>query len=143
MSISGTWYNELGSQMEITTNPDGSLSGTYYSAVGQAQYQYTLSGRYDAAPSSGGQSVGWTVAWLNQYGNAHSTTSWTGQYQIDPATGQEEIYTFWLLVAEMPSQQDWSATNVGQDTFTRAQPDAKTIERARRLRRIPHPVAKK
>lgn len=142
MSISGTWYNELGSVMTISTASDGSLSGTYCSAVGEAQFTYPLVGRFDVAPSSGGQSLGWTVAWWNQYGNSHSTTSWTGQYQIDPNTNEEEIYTLWLLVAEKSPSQDWSATNVGQDTFTRTQPDAKTIERARKLRRSPHPMVK-
>lgn len=140
MDISGTWYNELGSTMSITANSDGSLSGTYCSAVGDARYEYSLSGRYDTAPASGGLSAGWTVAWLNSYGNAHSTTSWTGQYQTDPNSGNEEIYTFWFLVSESPPSQDWSATNVGQDTFTRNAPDAKTVQRAKALRRSSHPT---
>lgn len=142
MSILGTWYNELGSMMEITSASNGAVTGTYYSAVGQAQYTYTLVGRYDSEPSAGGQALGWTVAWQNQSGNSHSATSWTGQYQIDPSTGQEEITTFWLLVTEEPAQNDWAATNVGQDTFTRTQPDAKTVDRARR-RGVSHPMVKK
>jgi len=127
--------------MEITSASNGTLSGTYQSAVGQAQYTYSLIGSYDAEPNAGGQSLGWTVTWLNQYGNSHSTTSWTGQYQTDPNSGMEEIYTFWLLVTEEPPSQDWAATNVGQDTFTRSQPNAKTIERARK-RRGSHPPIK-
>lgn len=142
MSISGTWYNELGSVMTINANSDGTLSGTYCSTVGEAQATYQLIGSYDLSPSSGGQSAGWTVTWLNQYGNSHSTTSWTGQYQTDPKTGDEEIYTFWMLVTEKSPSQDWAATNVGQDTFTRNQPDAKTVERARKLRRASHPLFK-
>jgi hypothetical protein len=134
MSISGTWYNELGSLMEIESVNGGGLSGTYCSAVGNAQYTYTLVGRYDSEPNAGGQALGWTVAWQNQYGNSHSATSWTGQYQTDPSTGQEEIYTLWLLVTEEPAESDWAATNVGQDTFTRNPPDAEAIERARRRR---------
>jgi hypothetical protein len=139
MSIAGTWYNELGSVMTLSITSNGSLSGTYCSAVGDAHANYPLVGLYDVAPTSGGQAVGWTVAWLNQYGNSHSATSWTGQYQTDPKTNQEELYTFWLLVSEKSPTQDWSATNVGQDTFTRNPPTAETIERAKKRSRAPHP----
>jgi hypothetical protein len=141
MSILGLWYNELGSTLEITSASDGTLTGTYSSVVGDAQYTYTLVGRYDGDPNAGGQALGWTVMWQNQYGNSHSATSWTGQYQTNPSTGQEEIYTLWLLVTEEPSQNDWASTNVGQDTFTRTQPDAKAIGRARR-RPMSHVVPK-
>ena len=132
MPILGMWYNELGSMLEIASASNGALVGTYCSAVGQAQFTYALSGRCDAAPSPGGKSLGWTVAWMNEHGNAHSTTSWAGQYQTDPKTGSEQIYTFWLLVTEEPSNKDWAATNVGQDTFTRVPPDMVKVEQARK-----------
>lgn len=139
MSILGKWYNELGSMMEIATASNGALTGTYHSAVGNAQSTYALAGRYDTEPSAGGQALGWTVMWQNQYGNSRSATSWTGQYQTAPGTGQEEIYTMWLLVTEEPPTSDWAATNVGQDTFTRTPPDAMTVDRAKR-RRMSHPA---
>jgi hypothetical protein len=142
MGILGTWYNELGSVLEISSADNGTMMGTYCSAVGQANATYSLVGRYDAEPSSGGQAIGWSVSWLNASGNSHSATSWAGQYQIDPNTNQEEIYTFWLLVSEEPSSDDWSATNVGQDTFTRNQPDPQVVARARR-RLVAHPKPRK
>ena len=118
--------------MDVTAS-GGQLSGTYWSAVGNVQYRYDLSGRYNATPASGGQSVAWAVAWTNAYGTANSSTGWSGQYQIDE-NGDEEIYTLWLLVSEMPPKNDWAATNVGQVTFSRSQPAQETIAKARRRR---------
>jgi hypothetical protein len=55
-----------------------------------------------------------------------------GQYQLNEETGEEEIYTFWLLVSETVSESDWAATQIGQDTFTRNPPNEETVNRARR-----------
>ncbi len=34
--INGDWYNELGSRMQIGVDPDGLVSGQYWTPVGQA-----------------------------------------------------------------------------------------------------------
>ena len=118
----------------------GQLSGEYYSAVGDAKYEYELAGRYNTQPASGGQSCAWAVAWTNPYGNAHSSTGWTGQYQTDEF-GEEEIYTLWLLASEMSPQNDWQSTRVGQDTFTRIAPLPEVIKKARRRGHSSVPVS--
>lgn len=137
MGISGTWYNELGSRMEIAAQ-GATISGTYISAVGDAEAEYELTGRIDTAPSPGGQAVGWTVVWANaQHGSSHSVTTWSGQYQM--IDGQEEIHTFWLLTTEEDAKHDWAATRVGHDTFTRVQPTREQVAQARKRRRMPQP----
>ncbi|WP_435157406.1 avidin/streptavidin family protein [Amycolatopsis sacchari] len=128
-SLAGTWYNELGSVMNLTVSADGELSGTYESAVGDAESTYPLRGGYDIAPVSGtGTALGWTVAWHNSFRNAHSTTSWSGQYY--GGTG-ERIVTQWLLTSGTTPADQWQSTLVGHDEFTRTAPTAAQVEQAK------------
>ncbi|MGW1074422.1 avidin/streptavidin family protein [Streptomyces sp. NPDC002537] len=129
--ITGTWYNELGSTMIVTANADGGLTGTYESAVGNAQNRYVLTGRYDdAASDSGGTALGWTVGWHNEYRNAHSATTWSGQYF---GGDKARISTQWLLTSGTTNADEWRSTMVGHDLFGRAKPSAAEIEQARKL----------
>ncbi len=139
--FSGVWYNELGSEMQLSAS-GGQVSGIYMTSVGYASGDYTISGRYNETPSSGGQALGWAVAWDNPYINSHSATAWSGQYQTDPTTNAEEIGTFWLLTSETDPDDDWAATQIGQDTFTRQKPTSDAIEKARKGRAASHPVRK-
>src|SRR4051812_22002228 len=113
MTIAGTWFNELGSQMDITLS-GATITGTYWTAVGSASGRYDLIGYIDTTlPSPGGQAVGWTVVWKNGTGTSNSVTTWSGQYQTD--AGPEEIVTFWLLTSEQLSANDWGATQIGKN----------------------------
>ncbi|KAF7341783.1 Structural origins of high-affinity biotin binding To Streptavidin [Mycena sanguinolenta] len=146
----GDWYNQLGSHMILCPDGDGGIRGEYYSAVGDAEHLYTLTGRYDAAPPDAppdgsatpsflykGVSVGWVVTWRNSYRNAHSTTTWSGQYFHE---GVERILTHWLLTSSTTPEFVWDSTNVGHDTFTRTRPSAEEIARAKALTvGSPHP----
>ncbi len=134
-SITGTWYNELGSEMTIATAENGQLIGTYTSAVGDAESSYPLTGRYNTNPSLAGQACAWSVAWTNEHGTANSATSWSGQYQTTPSG--EEIYTLWLLASEVTPENDWASTQVGQGTFTRTKPTPDAIQNARQRRNLP------
>jgi len=142
MALWGSWYNELGSMMQLNSGSTGTLFGTYYSSVGNAKSQYYLQGTYDAQPlpGSGGQAAGWAVAWNNAYLNAHSNTSWAGQYQVLP-NGQEQIYTLWLLASSVTPNNDWQSTLVGQDTFTRSAPSAQAKASRRAAGHLSHPSA--
>ncbi|KAJ3488867.1 hypothetical protein NLJ89_g11578 [Agrocybe chaxingu] len=138
--LSGDWYNQLGSKMTLIADNDsgGGLSGEYNSAVGQAKDVYILTGRYDAAPPAGeGTSVGWVVTFRNDILNAHSTSTWSGQY-FDG--GNERIITQWLLTSSTTPSDVWSSTRIGNDTFTRTAPTAAEIEKARAFTvGSPHP----
>ncbi|MFE7857956.1 avidin/streptavidin family protein [Streptomyces sp. NPDC057403] len=141
MSISGDWYNEIGSHMRITTDPAGNVKGTYVSAAGHAIGTYPLVGRCEAAADpEHGTPLGWTVAWRNGRTDAGSVTSWSGQYYDD---GDERICATWLLTASAAAANTWEATAVGQDVFTREAPSPEQAEQ--RLRHVgaashPRPV---
>ena len=129
-SLSGTWYNQLGSKMILTAS-GGGLSGTYESAVGNAENTYILTGRYDTDPPSGkGTSIGWVVTFQNKTRNAHSTTTWSGQYF---GTGGERILTHWLLTSSTLPKDVWKSTNLGTDIFIRIKPTDTEIATARAL----------
>jgi hypothetical protein len=138
-SIYGSWYNELGSFMVIGGS-GAQISGSYFSAVGHAAYEYQLSGRVNTGkplPGSG-IALGWAVAWVNAYQSSPSGTSWAGQYQIMP-DGTEQITTLWLLVTETTPGDDWASTNVGQDIFTRNAPSQHAVARRKRTGHYSHP----
>nr|6GMI_A Chain A, Streptavidin [Streptomyces avidinii] len=152
--ITGTWYNQLGSTFIVTAGADGALTGTYESAVGNAESRYVLTGRYDSAPATDGSgtALGWTVAWKNNYRNAHSATTWSGQYV---GGAEARINTQWLLTvgttsplsealtkANSPAEaykasrgagaNAWASTLVGHDTFTKVKPSAASIDAAKK-----------
>lgn len=136
--LHGKWYNELGSCMNITSEVNGTLSWTYESLVGDAEYSYTLSGRYDALPDR--RSLGWTVTRTNQYhSTSKSTTCWSGQFQIQPDTLEPQILTTWLLTVQTTPEDDWNSTNVGADVFTRCPPKSEQSMRAKHQGRVSHP----
>ena len=120
------WYNELGSEMVIgdVDTVNGNFTGTYCSAVGEAIKTYLLQGRFD----TDGWSLGWVVSFQNQYLNAHSTTGWSGQLQVDDCE-TPTIYTTWLLTSQTDPEDNWNSTNVGFDTFTQTPPEKKTARK--------------
>ena len=135
MPIDGTWFNELGSRLTLTSN-GSSISGTYQTAVGNAQGIYDLAGSInnDTDPA-----VGWVVLWSNQYGDSNSLTSWAGQYFSDG--NPEVIITMWLLRSETTEGQNWAGTQVGEDVFYRSQEQASARGGVAALRAPSHPVS--
>jgi len=132
MAIDGTWYNELGSTMTITTSPEGTVAGQYVSLVGDAPGSYDLVGRFDSqqVPGEVGTTVGWSVAWQNETTDVHSVTVWAGQY-FDG--GSERIMTTWLLDMQTSPENLWESTVVGQDMFGRIQPTPQEVQNKLRL----------
>ena len=113
LDISGSYRNELGSNVTLHANADGSLTGSYSSAVGNASGSYPLLG------SASASTVGFCVTWNNKaHGDSDSTTCWTGQIMVDLALGRVQLDTFWIL-ASKPSSVDtnWASNRVGNDVF--------------------------
>ncbi len=137
MSVKGTWYNELGSMMNLEVN-GASITGTYQTAVGSAEGTYQLVGSIDSDPTAGGEAIAWVVVWNNQHLNSHSITAWSGQYQT--IGEEEEISSLWLLTREEPSEDDWSSTLINQDIFTRTKPSETDILKAKKRKSPSHPV---
>jgi len=101
--LSGTWVNELGSTMTLDAGHDGTLTGSYTSAVGDTN-TYPLVGNADANAAS------FVVAFTE----SGSITAWAGHY--NPASGQLEL--LWHLVEQPVDGADWAATLAGFDAFT-------------------------
>jgi hypothetical protein len=137
MPIDGEWYNEFGSLMNLESDPEGTVTGRYVTAVGHTPGAYVLTGRHDGPTSPGnGIAVGWTVAWRNEHGNVGSVTSWSGQFFADP----DRIFTTWLLTRSATAEA-WEATVVGQDVFTRQKRTSEDVERALHSGRpVSHPM---
>lgn len=131
-----TWYNELGSQMTLNSDSSGGLTGTYTSAVGQAQSQYPLVGRFN--PSASLPALGWVVQWVNQYKQVNSVTSWSGQFQM--LNNVPTILTTWLLTEQTDPKDDWQSTLVGQDVFTPNPPSAEDIKKKLKQKRHSFPT---
>ena len=112
----------------------GVFNGLYNSAVGDAEKQYILVGRTNTE----GKTVGWTVVYKNDYRNAHSTCTWSGQFQTDEY-GKHVILTTWLLTMQTTPLENWDSTNVGFDYFTEIPPSAADIERAKLRCKRSHP----
>ena len=98
--------------IEVYNRSTGVFSGLYNSD-GKAKKWYTMVGRAD----SEGNTVGWTVVYKNEHLNAHSTCTWSGQFQTDKF-GNEVIHTTWLLTTETTPSENWRSTRVGFDYFT-------------------------
>lgn len=111
--ISGVWYNELGSKMNITQCANGVLEGLYHnSAPDSSDESQSLVG-------SMGKGVPTTLGFVVNFEDGKYTTAWSGQYQKD-AAGVEVIMTTWLMTTNFAdSSLYWEAVNVGQDRFTR------------------------
>ncbi|KAF7297534.1 Structural origins of high-affinity biotin binding To Streptavidin [Mycena indigotica] len=116
--LSGTWINELSSVLVLHADKTGGLTGTYNSAVGTAEDEYIVTGRFDTTPPAGeGVALGWVVAWKNKKLDAHSATGWSGQFYAGASHLQDTILTQWLLTSSTTPANNWESTNVGTDLF--------------------------
>ena len=101
----------------------GVFSGLYNSAVGEAMKWYIMVGRADTE----GNTVGWTVVYKNEYLDANSTCTWSGQFQTDKS-GNNVIPTTWLLTTQTTPSENWKSTQVGFDYFTEIPTNIADIE---------------
>ncbi|NXL91871.1 AVID protein, partial [Alectura lathami] len=117
-SLKGPWINDLGSTMNISdVDNNGGFTGTYLTAVSSSTNEIRES------PLTGTQNnnnnheptFGFTVNWRF----SESTTVFTGQCFLDKK-GKEVLKTMWLLRSSVDGiDDDWKATRVGINIFTR------------------------
>ncbi|XP_074788490.1 avidin-like [Athene noctua] len=112
--LTGQWKNDLGSN--VTTGElqrNGAFSGTYLTAVSMSPSKILGSQQHTNQPTFG-FIVNWTFT--------DSITVFTGQCFVDDE-GKEVLNTMWLLWLHADSvNNNWSATLVGINTFTRPDP---------------------
>ncbi|XP_039225012.1 avidin-related protein 7-like [Crotalus tigris] len=115
-SLTGTWNNGLGNNMEINSVSDtGVFSGVFYTAPGRYSIQifkYRLQGiQHQGLQPTFGFSVSANFD--------ESTSVFVGQCLLDQ-NGKEQLRTTWLMREKVGSAaKDWGATMVGWFTFHR------------------------
>lgn len=113
-SLSGTWENELGSQMYIEIYQGLILDGWYNSTVGDALGTYPLVGFIGKATEISGTNktspriLCFSVLWQNGLRDSNSVTSWDGIFD------GTSIKTVWVLRSFSGSHKN---TTVGHDEF--------------------------
>ncbi|XP_078058930.1 avidin-like [Mustelus asterias] len=111
MSLSGCWDNDLGSNMTMIVSDSGVISGAYWSKVsstGQMAKGVMIGYQQDLKRPTFGFVVKWKI---------DSITVWTGQYEKIAA--KEHLKTVWLLRQNVNASDNWKATSIGMDLFTR------------------------
>ncbi|XP_068522094.1 avidin-like isoform X2 [Anas acuta] len=113
--LTGNWTNDLGSNMTIGKLSNGEFAGTYHTAVTTTKKEIKISPLVGTQHSNTQPTFGFTVNW----NFTDSTTVFTGQCFVDEH-GKETLKTMWLLRSHVDSiEDDWKATMVGTNTFTR------------------------
>ncbi|XP_064358631.1 avidin-like [Dromaius novaehollandiae] len=117
--LTGLWFNDLGSNMTIKpVNEAGEFSGTYHMAVTATSNEIKISplrGSQHRENNSNQPTFGFTVNWSF----SDATSVFVGQCFVDKH-GEEILKTVWLLREQVGSLgDDWEATRVGVNVFTR------------------------
>ena len=117
--LSGPWFNQLGSRLDLAVDDEGRLSGTFRSSVGVVDDGHAVSGFFATDADGAHGALGFAVSW----GAAGSITVWSGHYH----ESDEVILTTWLL-SEAPSWHgDWRSTLVGSDEFRRSESERRSV----------------
>jgi len=109
--LKGTWSNELGSSMEITTATGRNFSGIYTSLV-------SMPGGPPVTGAMAGVYAGDTISFVVNWGPVfHSTSAWTGLILADEAQ-RLHLHTLWNVV-ESPGDPNkwWECILAGSDRF--------------------------
>ncbi|XP_033020673.1 avidin-like [Lacerta agilis] len=120
-TLAGTWVNELGSKMVLNPPDDsGQFTGSYLTAVSAAQKPIQVSPLVGAQHDPKGAEEEYTFGFLVNWSFSDSIAAFAGQRFVDDE-GKETLETTWLLRQKVESHgDDWEATRVGRNVFTRA-----------------------
>jgi hypothetical protein len=111
--LGGRWRNQLGSELVLEPDVDGTLRGTYRTSTGAgSETDAPVHGSWD--PGAGGDCavVGFAVTWPT----VHAVTTWCGRYR----STDDRIEASWLMCTEADPEDDWRSTFTGHDVFHRA-----------------------
>lgn len=113
VDFNGIWRNELNSEMKLSVDAQGNVTGKYKTGVGSPgpTEEFNLVG------FASGDLLSFTVN-FGQYG---SLTSWAGQHTVE--NGKEAIKSLWLLARNVKDPNEpnelWGAVLTGYDNFQR------------------------
>lgn len=114
----GTWKNEMGSVMTITSvdAQTGSVTGTYRTATGAGNVEFPLAGWVNvvsASPNRPDHTI--VVSFSVRWGQIGSITGWVGTCK----GGQNDLIVGQWLLARPNSDFAWDHILAGQDRFTK------------------------
>ena len=114
IELSGTWYNQHGSELRIQVDGEGKINGSFRSGVGfpEAEEVFPVTG------FTQNDLFGFTVS----FGKYDSVTSWTGHSGVED--GKEILSGLWhmsvgLLPGAAAEGQLWKGVWAGADVFRR------------------------
>jgi Avidin family len=110
--LSGPWFNQLGSRLDLQADVEGHLGGTIQSPVGGVRGSHPVTGYFDVGSGARDRAVGFAASW----GSANSVTVWSGHYRGDEGV----IVANWLLTTSEPGAGEWRSTLIGHDQFRRS-----------------------
>ncbi|KAM4642627.1 avidin-like isoform 1-T1 [Discoglossus pictus] len=112
--LSGSWENDLGSNMTISSvEANGYFTGSYLTSVSTNNNTIVESPIVGYQQTSDQPSFGFSVQWKF----SGSVTVFVGQCFEGP-DGHRHLYTTWLLRSEAQNEMDdWKATRVGSNIF--------------------------
>jgi hypothetical protein len=113
VNFNGKWRNDLHSEMDLSVDGAGAVTGVYRTGVGSP----SPTEEFDLVGFASGDLLSFTV----NFGKYGSLTSWAGQHTI--VGGAERIKTMWLLARNVEDANEpaaiWGAILTGADTFRR------------------------
>ncbi len=113
INFNGKWRNELNSEMNLTVDAQGNVTGNYKTGVGSPgpTEEFTLFG------FASDDLLSFTV----NFGTYGTLTSWVGQHTTE--SGGEVVKTAWLLVRNVKDPDEpanlWGTILTGHDNFKR------------------------
>lgn len=118
--LKGKWKNQLGSILEVDEErEDGSFSGSYGTAVSRGDSlppPHNVRGSFQIC-SDGGALVSFMVCWkiVKEGKEIRSNCTWNGKL----FSGKDSFDCTWLLVTDLPDQEQWRSVFTNKDSFSR------------------------
>lgn len=112
IDVTGKWYNQHGSEIDLAIGEGGRLRGTFRSNVGFPEP--------DEPFEAEGFVNGALISFVVSFGKYDSVTSWTGHAGV--RDGKETLYCLWHMSVGLPPGREaqlWQGTWAGADTFLR------------------------
>ncbi|OCT98617.1 avidin [Xenopus laevis] len=115
-NLQGQWRNNLGSNLTVNSvTKGGRFTGAYMTAVSSVDAKIVESALTGFWKPSEQPIFGFAVKWAF----SDSLTVWAGQCFLNDQK-EEILHTTWLLRSKQDNEQDnWKATRIGVDVFTR------------------------
>ena len=109
--FSGTWKNQNGSDLELSVDANGNVSGRFESGVGDGGKEYV-----DIV----GKVLGDLITFSTAYPQYQTVISWVGQETL--IEGKRTISTHWIHATNVKNSDEpewmWYSNRIGADSFT-------------------------